>query len=218
MWGQPKHKVFISYHHKNDQWAKEHLLYLNENYDIFIDGSVDIGDISDDLSDDAIRRKIRDEYLRDTSVTVLLVGTETKFRKHVLWELYSSMYDGQINRKSGLLVIELPDAHTGYSHVARTEEKSAIFPEISSWTTLEDRSEFERRHFHQPDLIIDNLLHGKSKISIIPWGKIQNNPANLRLLIDGTYNTRQIAEYDLSRPMRQRNFNPTVAIQRLYRM
>ena len=46
-----KHKVFISYHHDNDQWAKEKLLELNSKYDIFIDRSVDTGDISDDLSD-----------------------------------------------------------------------------------------------------------------------------------------------------------------------
>lgn len=87
-----KHKVFISYHHDNDQWAKEKLLELNSKYDIFIDRSVDTGDISDDLSDEKIRKKIRDEYLRDT-VTILLVGTETKNRKHIDWELYSSMYD-----------------------------------------------------------------------------------------------------------------------------
>ena len=86
-----KHKVFISYHHTNDQWAKEALLKCNEENDIFINGSVDTGDISDDLSDEKIRKKIRDEYLRDTTVTILLVGTETKNRKHIDWELYSSM-------------------------------------------------------------------------------------------------------------------------------
>lgn len=52
-----KHKVFISYHHDNDQWAKEKLLELNSKYDIFIDRSVDTGDISDDLSDEKIRKK-----------------------------------------------------------------------------------------------------------------------------------------------------------------
>lgn len=29
-----KHKVFISYHHANDQWAKDRLIELNECYDI----------------------------------------------------------------------------------------------------------------------------------------------------------------------------------------
>ena len=104
----PKHKVFISYHHLNDQAYKEELIRLNKHNDIFIDASVDTGDIDENLSDESIRQKIRDEYLRYSTVTIVLVGTETKNRKHVDWEIYSSMYDGQVNKKSGVLAINLP--------------------------------------------------------------------------------------------------------------
>ena len=90
------HKVFISYHHKNDQKYKEYLSEMGETWDIFIDQSVQTGDISETLGTQAIRRKIRDERLRDSTVTILLCGTETRFRKHVDWELKSSMIDGQI--------------------------------------------------------------------------------------------------------------------------
>ena len=79
------HKVFISYHHANDQWYKEELVRIGENNNIFVDRSVDTGDIPDNLSDEQIREKIRDEYLRDSTVTILLVGEETKYRKHVDW-------------------------------------------------------------------------------------------------------------------------------------
>jgi len=41
----PKHKVFISYHHANDQTYKEALIQSNLYNDIFIDASVDTGDI-----------------------------------------------------------------------------------------------------------------------------------------------------------------------------
>ena len=78
----PKRKVFISYHHRNDQCHKQALLDFNEEHGIFIDASVDTGDIDDSLSNQAIRRKIRDEYLANSTVTILLVGTETKYRKH----------------------------------------------------------------------------------------------------------------------------------------
>ena len=103
------HKVFVSYYHYNDQSYKEALLQLNEIHEIFIDASVDTGDIGEDLTDQQIRQIIRDEYLRDSTVTILLAGTETKFRKHVDWELYSSMYDGKVNKKSGfwLLIFQL---------------------------------------------------------------------------------------------------------------
>ena len=99
------HKVFISYHHANDQYYKECLVNMGKYYEIFIDRSVDTGDISDNLTDQAIREKIRDEYLRDSTVTIVLVGLETKRRKHVDWEIYSSMIDGKINKKSGILVV-----------------------------------------------------------------------------------------------------------------
>lgn len=209
-------KTFISYHHKNDQWAKEHIVMLNQWNDIFTDMSVDIGDISDDLSEETIRTKIRGEYLRDTTVTILLVGTETKHRKHILWEIYSSMFDGVLNKKSALLVIELPQAHKGSFHVARQEEKSTMFPEITGWRHIADRSEYERLHPFQPDIIIDNLIYGKGRFSIVPWSKIENQPENLRFLIECAFSERDYAEYDLSRPMRERNYNPLAAARLLY--
>ena len=74
------HRVFISYHHANDQWYKDTLVEFGKKYNIFEDYSVDTGDISDDLTTEQIRETIRDEYLRDSTVTILLVGTETKNR------------------------------------------------------------------------------------------------------------------------------------------
>ena len=73
-----KHKIFISYHHENDQPYKERLLGINAAHALFFDQSVETGDIPDFLSDEDIRQKIRDEYLRDSTVTILLVGNETK--------------------------------------------------------------------------------------------------------------------------------------------
>ena len=78
------HKVFISHHHDNDQWYKEKLVGFGEQYSIFVDRSVDTGDIPEDWTDQQIRREIRDRYLRDSTVTVVLIGAETRRRKHVL--------------------------------------------------------------------------------------------------------------------------------------
>lgn len=100
-----KHKVFISYHHANDQWYKNELEKMNDVFDIFVNRSVSLGDIDEEEEPQKIREIIRDEYLRDTSALILLVGTETKNRKHVDWELYSSMRDSPRNGKSGILVM-----------------------------------------------------------------------------------------------------------------
>ena len=95
---------FISYHHDSDQWAKEHLTWMANHYDCFEDMSVNTGDIEDDgRSSEKIRCIIRDQYLRDSEVTILLCGEHTAGRKHVDWEIKSSMIDGAINRKSGVL-------------------------------------------------------------------------------------------------------------------
>jgi hypothetical protein len=47
------HKVFISYHHANDQWYKNELVKFNEQHHIFDDQSIDTGDIDDDLDENA---------------------------------------------------------------------------------------------------------------------------------------------------------------------
>ena len=201
-----KHKVFISYHHKNDQYYKEELLRINKENDLFIDMSVDTGDISEDLSDQDIRQKIRDDYLKDSTVTILLLGTETKDRKHVDWEIYSSMYDGKVNKKSGILVINLPTVHDELGiHAGHGEkEKELIYPG-SSWTFLKTRKEYEDRHPYMPERIIDNLVNRKAKISVTNWNKVQSDPSVLNFLIQATFDDRTQCDYDLSRPMRRKN-------------
>ena len=200
-----KHKVFISYHHANDQWYKNELLRLNKVFDIFIDASVDTGDIDDDLPDERIREIIRDEYLKDSTVTILLVGTETKRRKHIDWELFSSMYDGKVNKKSGVLIINLPSTNCTYYTASHSGEKERIYPENKSWMSINERAEYERRYPYMPDRIIDNLLKSEAKVSVVNWDKISNDVEKLRYLIDQTFNDKAICVYDLSRPMRRRD-------------
>lgn len=198
------HKVFISYHHQNDQWYKKALIDYCESFSLFMDKSVESGDIPEHLDDQAIRKIIRDDYLRNSTVTILLAGTETKRRKHVDWELYSSMFDGTINKQSGILVINLPSVNCDNIIAAHgNSEKQLIYPEISSWTSIDSRQEQERRFPHLPDRIIDNLLAPKANISVVPWDRL--SPDNLKFLIDATFQARSSCEYDLSRPMKRRN-------------
>ena len=82
------HRVFISYHHARDQAYKDAIIHLNLLNSIFVDYSVNSGEINDEyLTDEQIRIKVRDEYLRESSVTIVLVGLETRFRKHIDWEI-----------------------------------------------------------------------------------------------------------------------------------
>lgn len=101
-----RHRIFISYHHNNDEFYRNKFEKLFDDRS-FISYSVDIGDIDPNLKTETIRRKIRDEYLRESSVTVVLVGEETWKRKHVDWEISSSLRNTQHNPRSGLLGIIL---------------------------------------------------------------------------------------------------------------
>lgn len=103
-----RHKVFVSYHHARDEAYKTKFERFGTIFDVLIPGSVNEGDIDSNLPADTIRQKIRDEYLRDTSVTVVLIGAETWQRKHIDWEIGSSIRQTEYNPRSGLLGILLP--------------------------------------------------------------------------------------------------------------
>lgn len=106
-----KHKVFISFHH-DDQMYKDRFVDMMEGH--IVDESVHDEDIDDDnLRTETIRQKIRDDFIADATVTVVLVGACTWQRKHVDWEIGSSLRNTKRNSRCGLLGILLP-THPDY--------------------------------------------------------------------------------------------------------
>ena len=104
-----RHRVFVSYYHADDQGYRERFeLLFSDIHDILVSESVEIGDIDPHLKTETIRQKIRDEYLRDSTVTVVLVGAHTWQRKFVDWEIGSSIRQTECNSRSALLGILLP--------------------------------------------------------------------------------------------------------------
>ena len=77
-------------------------------YDILETKAVSDGDIDPYIRPETIRQKIRDEFIRTASVTVVLIGSETWKRKHVDWEISSSIRETQLNSRTGLIGIILP--------------------------------------------------------------------------------------------------------------
>jgi len=114
-----RHKVFISFHHANDeQYRDEFVRRYRDQFESFVDHSVQFGDIDENLPTERIAQIIRDQYLRDATVTVVLVGSETWKRKHVDWEIYSSLRSTSRNPRMGLLGILLPTYGVPYSELA----------------------------------------------------------------------------------------------------
>ncbi|MDQ8912679.1 TIR domain-containing protein [Acinetobacter baumannii] len=104
-----RHNVFISYHDKNDREYRDKFEKLfHDTYDLLISKSVQDGDIAENEPADNVQRIIRDDYLRDSTVTVVLIGTETWKRKHVDWEIASSIRKTKYSSRSGLIGLLLP--------------------------------------------------------------------------------------------------------------
>lgn len=102
------HKVFVSYHHANDQNKADHLRKTYGSDNTLIDRSLE--NAYDDKTDDEILALIRTNHLKDSTVTIVLVGSETANRKWVDWEIYSSLRPYGDRTRNGLLAIYLPTA------------------------------------------------------------------------------------------------------------
>ena len=107
----PRHKTFISFHEKDKRYRDLLVRMLDDNV---VDKSVHDEDIDDTgLKTSTVRRIIRDDFIADASVTVVLIGPNTWRRKHVDWEIGSSIRKTKKNSRCGLLGILLPN-HPDY--------------------------------------------------------------------------------------------------------
>jgi len=160
-----RHRVFVSYYHTEDQDYRELFEGLfSDIHDIMVSESVEIGDIHPDLKTETIRQKIRDEYLRGSTVTVVLVGRHTWQRKYVDWEIGSSLRDTPRNPRSGLLGILLPthpdsgrDTYTPGIIPPRLHDNIKCgFAKLYNWSDDPDtvqswiHAAFKRRHEDPP--------------------------------------------------------------------
>ena len=101
-----KHKTFISFYHYDDDGYRE---VFEEHFGhLMICKSVGDGEIGKDNSDDYIKRLIREGYITDASVLIVLIGQNTRKRKHVDWEI-SAGIGGYAGGHSGLIGIALPE-------------------------------------------------------------------------------------------------------------
>jgi hypothetical protein len=197
-------RTFISYHHANDQAYKDRLVIWASLNGLMQDMSVSTGEINDAFDSETIRRIIRDQYLRNSEVTILLAGRETRFRKHVDWELKSTMIDGRLNHRSGILVINLPDSGSESWWTAFPQEKDLIYPDYrGGWRNFTTQSEFQEMFPNMPHRILENLVIPGVKISIVPWERVFGYPDRFRYLLTETAKAGPLNQYDLSRSMRR---------------
>ena len=104
-----EYNVFISYHHKSDGFYRNRFEQLfTHQFNVIASQALPTGKIDPKSEPDTIRSKMRSEYLKNTTVTVVLIGTETWQRQQVDWEIASSIRDTEQHPRSGLFGIFLP--------------------------------------------------------------------------------------------------------------
>ena len=129
----PRHNVFISFHEQDIRYKEAFVRMMGRR---IVDRSVDTGNIDDTgVKTDTVRQKIRDEYIRDATVTIVLIGPCTWQRKHVDWEIGSSLRDTRLNSRCGLMGILLPD-HP--NHKTRRRDPHLIPPRLADNSNGDD--------------------------------------------------------------------------------
>jgi len=106
------HKCFISFKTEDISYKKE----IQDELDIdMIDKSLNEAINSDD--EDYIMRKIREDYLSDSTVTIHLIGSYSaenswlQDQTYIKRELQASLYNGENNTKNGILGVVLPSMY-----------------------------------------------------------------------------------------------------------
>ena len=107
----PKRKVFVSFHHDNDQGAYNVLKhFFLDKYEVFEDHSVG-RQLVDSRIMVYVDWAVRERFIKGTSVTIVLCGSETYKRKFVDWEINSTLLG-----KRALLGIILPSAIRNFNN------------------------------------------------------------------------------------------------------
>lgn len=106
-----RHKCFISYHHDDQTEVDAFIRTFDTERDVFIARALGI-DMADDIirsqDTDYVMRRIRELYLRDSTVTIVLIGKCTWARRYVDWEIQASLRNGETVTANGLIGVKLP--------------------------------------------------------------------------------------------------------------
>ncbi|WTP58525.1 TIR domain-containing protein [Streptomyces phaeochromogenes] len=114
-----RHKCFLSYHAVD---ALEVLEFVTSFGDFFIPRAIGVSEddpVIQSENNDYIMDRIREKYLADTTVTIVMVGKFTWARKFIDWEVYSTLRKDKVNRLSGLMAIQLPSGRANSAALPR---------------------------------------------------------------------------------------------------
>lgn len=105
---QRRRRCFISYHVDDRAEVETFLSTFGSEFIGKCIGITERDDFINSPEPEYIKRRIRELYLADTTVTIVLLGKCTWARQFVDWEISSTLRDDSKNTRSGLLAFPLP--------------------------------------------------------------------------------------------------------------
>jgi hypothetical protein len=137
---------------------------FNVKHDICDSYAIKEGEIGN-IGTEKVRQQTREKHLKNSTVTIVLIGKDTWRRKHVDYEIYASLRQTKNNPRSGLLGIILPtyNHEPGKFYNPKTIPKRLNqniengFADIIHWTENHERvQKFIHEAFEKRDKKIPN--------------------------------------------------------------
>lgn len=196
------HKCFISFKKEDENYKKTIQSWADKNKVDMIDKSLNNPIDSED--EDYIMRKIREDYLSDSTVTIFLIGLYSseelgqEEQKYIKRELQASLFNGEGNTRSGILGVVLPQM---YDEIYKGQQSCFKCHGNHNIVDITDRTvikEFGRNYYLNS--------HGKCAYSeddrycvLVKWADFSQSP---NTYIDQAFNKRSqpIAKEVIVRP------------------
>lgn len=105
-----RRKCFITYHHADASAVQAFVNAFDHKGDVFIVRR--LGEMPTDIVNSTdteyVMRRIRENFIMDSTVTLVLAGACTWARRYVDWEIEASLRQSASGLPNGLLGIQLP--------------------------------------------------------------------------------------------------------------
>ncbi|MDB5284338.1 MAG: molecular chaperone Tir [Bacteroidota bacterium] len=181
------HKCFISFKTADFPY-KKHIL---ENMHIdLVDKS--LHEAIDSNDEDYIMRKIREDYLRDSTVTIYLIGAKSaesfgwEEQKFIKRELQASLYHGEGNTQNGILGVVLPSM---YDLVYKGSYVCYNCGNTHNYVNVEDTTVKEFSHnYYIPDGEKCSWVEDDRFCVLVKWVDFVNSPETY---IDEAFDKRE---------------------------
>ena len=148
------HKCYISFKTEDEDYKAEIQKMKDKGKIDFIDKS--LNEAIDSEDPDYIMRKIREDYLSDSTVTIFLIGKYSKEtlgwdeQQYIKRELQASLYNGGNNSRSGILGVVLPSM---YDSIYKGSYTCSTCGKSHNWVTIGDSTvikEFSANYYTEP--------------------------------------------------------------------